>query len=223
MIGWSSLWCLMNFKIYFMENIYISLLIVLILIVLTWFNFRYLRFFKNKAKVGKEIEEKENYFKLDAKIELHKFMAIAVISVAGFFGYYQFADFSKEFNKMEQTVKKFEELSEDYDSLKNLTDELKVELKQFDTLDFRFNDVNTKINRIENNIQQDKIQELLKQLVMINFRFLGIEPLLGTVPTNAQIIVQTEESKKMLKNVGFSDVEIEKIIVEAKKGNKYIK
>jgi hypothetical protein len=81
---------------------WIQILIVLILALLTTVNCYYLSYFKSRAKRNIKIEENDNYYKLDAKIEFQKYLLLGIISVATFFGINEFNDLNIKADKVEK-------------------------------------------------------------------------------------------------------------------------
>lgn len=210
-----------------MENEYVKLLIIIVLGILTIANMAYLFYFHSRSKKTGKIEEKENYYKLDAKIELHKFMAITVISVAAFFGYTNFSDLNKDFNEMETKIKRFENVIEKSDSLDYVIKQLKVDLelvsKEKDMIESEFEKQNLKIKEATTRIPEANIRILTKQLVFTNMRNAGLSTLATAEPNEVIIKDELIKSQDILRNAGFSQNEINLILAELKKEYSWIK
>lgn len=210
-----------------MANDYVKILIVIVLIILTIANMTYLFYFHARSKKIGNIKEKENYYKLDAKIELHKFMAIAVISIAAFFGYAKFTDLNKDFNEMEVKVKQFEKVITNYDSLVIVIEQLEIDLefvrKEKDLIEFEFKKQNQKISEATARIPEANIRVLTKQLVYTNMRNAGLSSLAIADPDESKIQIELEKSLEILRNAGFSQNEIDQILRELKQEYSWIK
>lgn len=203
-----------------------SVLIIIVLIILTIANICYLVFFWIRSKEGRKIKEKENYYKLDAKIELHKFMAIAVISVAAFFGYSKFSDLSNDFTEMDKKVEKFEKVIEDYDSLQIVIKQLKIDLElvreEKEMIESEFEKQNQKIKEATTRIPEANIRILTKQLVFTNMRNAGLSSLAFDKPDDSKIKIELKKSQEILRNAGFSQNEIDQIFIELKQEYSWI-
>lgn len=210
-----------------MENYFIVGLLVIVLLIFSLFNWRYLQFFKKSAKSAKEILEKENYYKLDAKIEIIKYMAIAVISVAAFFGYSKYTDLLDRYDKMEATVEKFERLNKDYDSLMVISQTLQTELQQIETykttIKNQLINQNQKIEQATKRIPEANVRILTKQLVLTNMRTIGVRSLQISEPNQETINNELNKSIEILKQAGFTETEINQVISELKKEYSWIK
>ncbi len=210
-----------------MENYFIVGLLVIVLLIFSWFNWRYLQFFKKSAKSAKEILEKENYYKLDAKIEIIKYMAITVISVAAFFGYSKYSDLLNKYDKMEATVEKFERLNKDYDSLMVISQDLQNELKQIEafktTINSELINQNQKIEQATQRIPEANVRILTKQLVLTNMRTIGVRSLQISEPDQKTINTELQKSIEILKQAGFTETEINQVVSELKKEYSWIK
>ena len=99
-------------------------LIIIVLSVLTISNLYYLYYFKTHSREKKGISELDNYYKLDAKIELQKYMAIGLISIGAWFGISKFSDLSLNFKRFDDLDRKYNQLSSNYEKLNSNYEEL---------------------------------------------------------------------------------------------------
>lgn len=198
----------------------ITILLIIVLTILTLANFCYLLFFYRKSKKGVRIEEKENYFKLDAKIELYKFMAIAVISVATFFGYTRFEKLNSDLERIDNIVEEFKEITEQYDSLIIVTEQLGKELKLIESkkneIDMAISMQNERIQAVTKEIPEENIRVLTKQLVFLNMRNAGERNLMISEPDKEEVEKELIKSLEILKSAGFSENDIRTILNDLK-------
>ena len=207
-------------------------LIVGALVVLTGFNIYYLFYFKSR-KNGK-IKRSDNYYKLDAKIELQKYMAIGLITVASIFGYSKFSDLSDNLKRFENISSDYSKLSTDYAKLKAQHEELQEAIKEmtesFSQLEIYKKDIemlflkqNQKINEATRQIPEANIKVLTKQLIEINIRNAGISTLIEPEIDMEDVSRELIRSRELLKSVGYSSDEIEEIINKMKQKYNWIK
>lgn len=127
---------------------WIEILIVLTLLILTLVNLHYLNYFKSKVGKANKIEGIDNYYKLDAKIEFQKYLLLAIISIATFFGI-------KEFNDLSINADKIKSIENSFENLNNLYIEAQTKLNQI----------------VSRHAEFDKsIQVLEKDLLVIDFK-----------------------------------------------------
>lgn len=138
----------------------IDFLIFLMFLSLTAANFHYLFYFKNKAKKGIIIEEKDNYYKLDAKIEFQKYLIIAIISAAGFFGIKKFSDLSDNAVKIEKLETSYENLKKSYTEAQINLEKLENRYAAFDS---RYATFDSKFEK-DLLIMEFKVQDATRQL-----------------------------------------------------------
>ena len=204
----------------------INWIIIIALTVLTAFNAYYLFYFKSFVKKSRKVEELDNYYKLDAKIELFKYLSVGFISVAAFFGVSKFTDLSNELKNIEGINEQYtkskldyeillrnqNELSQDYKEIKNLYSTLKLDMKD---IEIEFYKQDQKIKEATRQIPEANIRVLTKQLVETNLRDVGGHGFatdeLDTLLIKKEII----NSRQMLKSAGCTQDEIEETIKPA--------
>lgn len=194
-------------------------IIITVLIILTGFNCYYLFYFKSRSKEIGKLEEKDNYYKLDAKIELQKYLALGLIAIASSFGYSKFTDISDKFDEFEQLRSKYKQLNEDYTQLQIVSKDLQANIVKFqqynNEIEKEFIKQNQKIANATRKIPEANIRDLTKQLIDINLRNLreaGTSVHIVNDPDTIAINNEIKKSISMLKNVGYSDNEIKEII-----------
>jgi predicted nuclease with TOPRIM domain len=154
-------------------NSLMVVIFILVLIVLTVFNIYYLYYFKSKHTGNKTINETDNYYKLDAKIELQKYLAIGLISIAGIFGYSKFEDLSNKYEDFESTIQKYNNLEQDYENLRIENDSLKANMERMKEL---FSKLENDKDEIENEFfkQNQKIKVATQKIPESNIRSISI-------------------------------------------------
>ena len=144
----------------------ISILIIIVLFVLTGFNTYYLCYFWRKTKKEGKIEEKDNYYKLDAKIELQKYLAIGLIAIAAFFGYAKFSDISENLKEVDLLNKNILKIESNLETLEDNYNNLANRHKTFnDETDIDFKKIDTKINNAAKRIPENNLRLLAKDIV----------------------------------------------------------
>jgi hypothetical protein len=203
-----------------------EILIIIMLVFLTAINVCYLFYFKNRAKKAIKIEEKDNYYKLDAKIEFQKYLILAVISVAAFFGI-------NKFNDLSDTAKQITILETSYDNINKMYLEAQDNLRRIEGSYSGFVERLSK-NEKELILLDFKIQDITRQLPEPNIKVIAkllaqtyltilLEhgPTADAVPYNDDFI--TKESEKiiqLLKATGFTNSEAEDYLQEITKNTR---
>jgi NADH:ubiquinone oxidoreductase subunit 5 (subunit L)/multisubunit Na+/H+ antiporter MnhA subunit len=201
--------------------------ILIILMVLTGFNVYYLFYFKQKSRKTGRVEETDNYYKLDAKIELQKYLAIGLISIAAWFGITKFSDISDKYQKFENLERNYNNLLNDYEEMKSYNKELKeamTEMKELliqfkldnKNIEIEFLKQDQKIKEATRQIPEANIRMLTKQLIETNMRDVGTQGLWIDNPDTILINKELIKSVNMLKSAGYSPDEIEEIINDIK-------
>jgi hypothetical protein len=202
-----------------------NLIIIVALIVLTAFNVYYLFYFKSLAKKSRKVEELDNYYKLDAKIELFKYLSVGLISIAALFGVSKFTDLSDKLKKVETIDEQYIKLKMDYDILskdqtviiqnsKEIKDLYSTLLLQMKDIQLEFYKQDQKIREATRQIPEANIRVLTRQLIETNLRDVGTQGLITDAPDSVVINKEIMKSREMLKSAGFSSDEIEEIIKE---------
>lgn len=191
----------------------ISILIIIVLSVLTAFNAYYLCYFWKKAKKEGKIAEKDNYYKLDAKIELQKYLALGLIAIAAFFGFAKFSDISenlKELDSLNNNIIKIES------NLKTLEDnyyDLADRHKTFnDKTDIDFKKIDTKINNAAKRIPENNLRILAESLIHSRIEYMAnIGRWSAKSYSKEEIQDEINRSMDSLIRLGFSENEIDQI------------
>jgi len=198
-------------------------IIVTVFLVLTLFNLYYLIYFWSAARKSSKVQEHDNYYKLDAKIELFKYLALGFITIITFFG-------MSEFTNISDRMDEFENLNEDYSRLRSEYQALNTELKNFKgeyeemrnmyySLQGKYKDTelefykqDQKIKDATRRIPEANVRVLTRQLVEIYLNLAGTTSL-AIMPRNIEELEKAKiRSIEMLKSAGFTHDEIENII-----------
>jgi len=191
----------------------ISILIIIVLSVLTGFNAYYLCYFWRRAKKEGKIEEKDNYYKLDAKIELQKYLAIGLIAIAAFFGFSQFSDINKDIKKVENIDSTISKLESDYQTLdsnyKALFNDNDIFFKESNS---KINELNNKLEKATERIPEDNLRVLAESLIRSRIDYMAN---IGRVSARgySKEEIQSEIIKSMesLRDFGFNEIELNQI------------
>lgn len=205
----------------------INWIIITILMVLTVFNVYYLFYLKSKSIKDGAINEKDNYYKLDAKIELFKYLTLGLISIAALFGISKFSDISSQFKDFENLDNNYEHLLEDYNKLKTDNHELAlkmVEMKELFTeyevikkdLEIEYVKQNYRIKEATKKIPDHNVRILTKKLVESYIRGLTMEGMLMDGPDRDLIMEEMENMEYILKIAGYPPDEIKTILDKVK-------
>ena len=200
-------------------------IIIIALLVLTAFNIHYLFYFKSLAKGSRKVEELDHYYKLDAKIELFKYLSVGLISIAALFGVSKFTDLSDKLKSFDVLGDQYAKLKLDYENLlrdQNNLQQNSNEIKSlYSTLILQMKDIgmefykqDQKIKEATRQIPEANIRVLTRQLIETNLRDVGTQGLLVDAPDSIVIEKEILKSREMLKSAGFSSDEIEDIIKE---------
>ena len=209
-------------------------IILISFVILTCFNVYYLFYLKSNINAGKKVSENDNYFKLDAKIDLLKYVALAILSVGSFFGITKYSEILRDFEKIENQKYMYEELEKKYDELNNDYSKLAEEYNKLDQIhtnlqleikDFEkdFVEVNYKIKEATRIIPEANVRILTKQLIEQNLRFVGINPIIDSHSDTEEMKKAIEEARNMLKTAGYSQSEIDAFINEQIEKNRHLK
>jgi hypothetical protein len=194
----------------------LEILTALSLIFLTAFNAYYLFYFKNRSKFPGRIEKIDNYYKLDAKIEFQKYLFLAIITIAGYFGINKFTDLSKESEKITKLETSFKSLENEYQKAQKKLDDLTIKNAEYERLlktkEIDLIDLNYKIKDITRQIPEANIRLLTRQLVESNLRFAGVSLVMTNEVDSAILKREITKSKEMLRSAGYSTEEIDNLI-----------
>jgi heme/copper-type cytochrome/quinol oxidase subunit 2 len=172
-----------------------EILIIIMLVFLTAINVCYLFYFKNRAKKAIKIEEKDNYYKLDAKIEFQKYLILAVISVAAFFGI-------NKFNDLSDTAKQITILETSYDNINKMYLEAQDNLRRIEGSYSGFVERLSK-NEKELILLDFKIQDITRQLPEPNIKVIAkllAQTYLTILLEHLTMMISLQKSQKKLFN-----------------------
>jgi len=209
-------------------------LIIIILAILTAFNGYYLIYFIRKASSEGKISEKDNYYKLDAKIEFLKYLTIGLISIAAFFGFQKYTDLSDKFDQFEELNTNYYQLKETYNEIRNENVRLKNQLNEINEsiinfqiekkdIEIEYIKLNHRITEAARKIPEANIRILTKKLIETNLRDAGTSQLWISDPDTIAIKRELNNSIDMLRSAGYSSDEIDKIIKDIKLKYNWIK
>jgi len=198
-------------------------ILVTVFVVLTLFNLYYLIYFWSATRKSSKVQELDNYYKLDAKIELFKYLALGLITIAAFFGVSEFTDISDRVEKFENLNEDFNRLSSEYQTLnnelENFIGEYNEMVDMYVSLQGKYKDTelefikqDQKIKDATRKIPEANVRVLTRQLVEIYLNLAGTTSL-AIAPRNIEELEKAKiRSIEMLKSAGFTSEEIENII-----------
>lgn len=200
-------------------------IIIVAFFVLTSYNVYYLFYFKTLAKRSRKVEELDNYYKLDAKIELFKYLSIGLISIAALFGVSKFTDLSDKLNRFEDLGDQYNKLKFDYEILlkdqsnflqnsKDIKDLYSTLILKVKDIELEFYKQDQKIKEATRQIPEANIRVLTRQLIETNLRDVGGHGFITDVIDSVVVKKEIVKSREMLKSAGFTIDEIDKIIRE---------
>ena len=209
-------------------------MITIVLVVLTAFNAYYLFYFKSCAKQTGAINEKDNYYKLDAKIELLKYLSIGLISIASLFGIYKLTDLSNQFKNFEDLNSKYTQLKNDYESLSKDQSEILANAKDIQQLyhnllieknniDLEFYKQDQKIKSATERIPDNNLRILARLLMRSHIdNYASLGRITDYYHTEEEIKNEVTKVAEYLKYFGFEPSEIREIIGDIEKDYPWI-
>ncbi len=191
----------------------LNILIIIILTLLTISNLYYLFYFKRKASQEGKIKEIDNYYKLDAKIELQKYLALGLIAIAAFFGYTEFTYINEDLKNVKNIDSTISRLESDYHILDSNYKDL---VKKYDEFDRNFNlkikKLNIDLDEATKRIPEDKLRILAESLIRSRIEYMAnISRVSARGYYKEEIQDEIIKSMESLAIFGFDENEIKQI------------
>jgi len=196
------------------------IIIIIIFFILTGYNWYYFSSIRRLIIKKNEVTDKENFYRLDAKIELQKYLVLGLISIASFLGINECSDINTDLKQLDSLENRLNTIKFEYDVLKNENDSLFKELNKFDTslANSRndLNSLNNKINEATRRIPESNLRVISKLLAKV---YLEVIVTRGhwdeRTYTIEEIESEIEKINELLLSAGVYKTEIDKVIREA--------